>query len=77
MFCRWSSDDVFDKEVFEDLFNALPNSENKGYLVLFWVDHTFWKIKWKQSKEPYKYWDNCNFVLLRLRETIINNRFIS
>ncbi len=47
-----SEDDVFTKEAFKDLYKSV-GSENKSFIHLLWVDHTFGKVGWDVSKTPY------------------------
>lgn len=46
-------DDVFTPEAFESFYKNV-GSEEKSFLHMLWVDHTFWKVSWETSSNPYK-----------------------
>lgn len=49
----WDEDDVFTPEAFESFYKNVGTQE-KSFLHMLWVDHTFWKISWETSSVPYK-----------------------
>lgn len=49
----WDEDDVFTQEAFESFYKNV-GTENKSFLHMLWVDHTFWKVSWETSSTPYK-----------------------
>jgi hypothetical protein len=49
----WSEDDVFTPEAFSDFYQKVWTNE-KSFVQLIWVDHTFWKVWWELSVLPYK-----------------------
>ncbi len=49
----WDKDDVFTPEAFESFYKNVGTQE-KSFLHMLWVDHTFWKVSWETSSTPYK-----------------------
>lgn len=49
----WDEDDVFTPDAFESFYKNVGTQE-KSFLHMLWVDHTFWKVSWEPSSEPYK-----------------------
>ncbi len=49
----WDEDDVFTPDAFENFYKNVGTQE-KSFLHMLWVDHTFWKVSWETSSEPYK-----------------------
>lgn len=49
----WDEDDVFTPDAFESFYKNVVTQE-KSFLHMLWVDHTFWKVSWETSSAPYK-----------------------
>lgn len=49
----WDEDDVFTPDAFESFYKNVGTQE-KSFLHMLWVDHTFWKVSWETSSAPYK-----------------------
>ncbi len=64
----WNEDDVFTSDAFSDLYKKVW-SEEKSFVHLLWVDHTFWKVWWEMSKKPYE--EIFNNIHMLLDENIL------
>lgn len=49
----WDQDDVFTPDAFESFYKNV-GTQDKSFLHMLWVDHTFWKISWETSSAPYE-----------------------